>query len=271
MPGWCDDILPAALRLMIYGATCLAMLLSDMRLDAYQLHPESWFLFIAVRIMAYTATLFLRAVDHGQTERLRFEQAPLQESVALDRARIAHARTATEMAAQIKSQFLATMSHEISTPMNGVIGLAELLAETPLDPMQRQYVSTIVVSSRALLTSIDDVLDLAKLQAGKFDLTVETFSIKEAVARALDLLRPTAMKKAIRLQANLQSADHPHLGESGRLRQILLNLLGNTVKSTATGSVTVSVQIRPDDALDQIRITITDSGIGIAADRLRLR
>ena len=161
-----------ALRLMVYGTICLAMLLSDMRLDAYQLHPESWFLFIAVRIMAYSATLFLRAVDHGQTERLRFEQAPLQESVALDRARIAHARTATEMAAQIKSQFLATMSHEISTPMNGVIGLAKLLAETPLDTMQRQYVSTIVVSSRALLTSIDDVLDLAKLQAGKFDLTV---------------------------------------------------------------------------------------------------
>jgi signal transduction histidine kinase len=91
------------------------------------------------------------------------------------------------------------------------------------------------------------------------------------VARALDLLRPTAMKKAIRLQANLQSADHLHLGESGRLRQTLLNLLGNTVKFTATGCVTVSVQIRPDGALDQIGITSTDSGIGIAADRLRLR
>jgi hypothetical protein len=120
--------------------------------------------------------------------------------------------------------------------MNGVSGVAELLAETPLDPMQRQYVSTIVDSSRALLIIIDDVLDLAKLQADKFDLTVEPFSINERVARALDLLRPTAMKKATLLQANLQSADHPHLGDSGRLRQILLNLLGNTVKFTASGS-----------------------------------
>jgi len=118
------------------------------------------------------------------------------------------------------------------------------------------------------LTIINDVLDLSKFQAGKVDLLAEPFSIADSVGRALDLLRPTAMKKGLSLAADLPTDPLLYLGDSGRLRQILLNLLGNAVKFTAKGSVRVTVQTQAQPKRDVIRIAIADSGIGIAADRI---
>ena len=183
-------------------------------------------------------------------------------------AAMARAQQVAEAAVEAKSQFLATMSHEIRTPLNGVIGVAELLGDTGLDDQQQHFVKTIIDSGHALLTIVNDVLDLSKLQAGKANLLSQPFQITDCVAGTLDLLRPIAQKKGLALVLQQPDSCPAYLGDSGRLRQVLLNLIGNALKFTAKGQVAVTVSVQPESGHDQISIAITDTGIGIPAHQI---
>ena len=182
-------------------------------------------------------------------------------------AELARARIAAEEAGQSKSRFLANMSHEIRTPMNGVIGMAELLADTRLSRTQADYVETIRESGKALLGVINDILDLAKLQSGKATLETLPFSPRTCIEGVLRILNPIATKKGLVLRLEDARPEGFVLGDEGKLRQILLNLVGNAVKFTQGGQVTVRLRLPSTDA-DQMEIAVADTGIGIAQDRI---
>ncbi len=185
---------------------------------------------------------------------------------------LARAREAAEAAARAKSRFLANMSHEIRTPMNGVIGVAELLAETRLTRMQKDYVETILDSGRALLRMINDILDLSKLQSGKVVPQEEVFDLRATIDAVIRLLTPAARAKGLALSAKVEPAMPGGrglvIGDQGKLRQILVNLIGNAVKFTESGGVDLRVIPDPDAGPNALRFEVSDTGIGIAPDRI---
>jgi signal transduction histidine kinase/CheY-like chemotaxis protein len=177
----------------------------------------------------------------------------------------ASARDRAEAASEAKSRFLTTMSHEIRTPISGILGMADLLREASLDPENASYVEAIRSSGSALIALIDEILDLAKIEAGRFDLVVETVDLRRLTEGVVELLAPRAQSKGIEIAASFSAAAPRFVRADGlRLRQVLTNLAGNAVKFTDQGGVCLTVERGEEGAA---RFSVIDTGPGVPMDR----
>jgi signal transduction histidine kinase/CheY-like chemotaxis protein len=213
---------------------------------------------------------WIRAHDHitpdGGRVGLRIDITQEKEHAT----QLEDARKAAEAANRAKSAFLANMSHEIRTPMNGVVGMAELLCDTALTEEQRLFAETIRSSGEALLVIINDILDYSKIEAERLTLRPEPFDLERTVHEVTMLLQPRAREKGIDLMIDFDMfLPTRFVGDPGRLRQVLTNLIGNAVKFTEKGHVlTRIVGVEDDDGRQTLHVTVEDTGIGIAPDHL---
>ncbi|RUX27265.1 hybrid sensor histidine kinase/response regulator [Mesorhizobium sp. M2A.F.Ca.ET.042.01.1.1] len=212
-----------------------------------------WFSWIELSVRDKdTGAVSHRAIARDITARKRAESSLIT------------ARERAEYASQAKSRFLATVSHEIRTPMNGIMGMAKLLADTDLSPEQRTYVGAVSTSASALLALIEDLLDYSKIEAGRFEPEPQPTSLREIADNIIELLAAKAFAKNIGLGCHVEP-DVPQMitADPGRLRQVLLNLIGNAVKFTDTGGVLLTVARTRTETSDCICFTVADTGPGL--------
>lgn len=200
----------------------------------------------------------------------RFVHLPMERYIIRAQSEIETSRRTAEAASEAKSIFLATMSHEIRTPLNGVLGLTDLLQDTDLDDEQRHMVHMMLVSGNSLLRIINDVLDLSKIEAGKFEMESEVFDVLSLCQEVVDLFAAQVQSKNIdlRLSARSETTNWRVLGHGKAVRQIVLNLVSNAIKFTETGSVEIEVNERVS-LIEETRVfclVIRDTGIGVAPE-----
>jgi PAS domain S-box-containing protein len=212
-----------------------------------------WFAWIETPVHARNGAIEVLRAGREITERVVTERA------------LADERTRAEAASEAKSRFLATVSHEFRTPLNGILGMADLLLDTPLDLEQNTYIRAIKTSGGALLSLIDEILDFSKIEAGKIDIASEPFDLQSLVEGIVELLAPKAQGKGIEIASHIAvGVPSRVIGDADRLRQILVNLAGNAVKFTDQGGV--GIEVSSSDG--RMRISVSDTGPGIAVDRI---
>jgi len=222
-----------------------------------------WFRLTAIAGLGLLCWFWIRRQANAQADRT----AELEARVAARTRELEAAKGAAESGARVKAEFLATMSHELRTPMNGVLGLAELLAGTRLDESQTDLLSTLRSSGESLLAVVNDILDLSKIDSGHLQLERLPVCVPELMAEVCALVRPMANRKKLFLElTTLGTALDWIESDPARIRQILLNLLGNAIKFTPTGQVTLGAEWKPATVV----LTVQDSGIGISADKIPL-